>query len=398
MVPRTKVNYGFKNLTKAFFITEKKSNYKDKLILLLKDFLKQQNVLLTPSGRGGLYYLLKAIDRNKVIVPAYTCKVVVEAAILAGKEVAFVEIEKDGFNIDILNLKEVVDEDSIVIATHQFGIPCKIKDIAEICKQKKALLIEDVAAGFGSKANGKLVGSFSDAAFYSFDSSKLINVPMKGGFVTVKNPILFNKLCSVYLKEVYCMPWMHKVHLLFRGFILVVIENNFLYSLFYRLFFSLRNIFTLESPVLNLKRGEFYRYDFTNWQAYFALSQLKRINEIVEIRQEIYNKYISELKDCKEFKLPLRDNKKEWACIRFPIRVKGDKVAFYKQAVKRGVDFAFSFTFIAAPDSFKRAKRLADSVLDLPFYLKLRKREFLKVVSTLKTIDAEFLNENKKNN
>lgn len=394
MVPRTKVNYGFRNLIKAFFITEKKSNYKDKLILLLKDFLKQKNVLLTPSGRGGLYYLLKAIDRDKVIVPAYTCKVVVEAAILASKEVNFVEIEKDGFNIDVLNLKGVVDENSVVIATHQFGIPCKIREIAEICKQRKALLIEDVAAGFGSKANDRLVGNFGDAAFYSFDSSKLISVPLKGGFVTVKNSVLFNKLCSVYFKEVCNMPWMHKVRLLFRGFSLVVIENNFLYSLFYKLFFSLRKIFTLESPGLNLKVDEFYRYDFTNWQAYFALSQLRRIDEIVKIRQKIYDRYISELKDCKGFKLPLRDDKKEWACIRFPIRVKGDKLTFYEQAVKRGVDFAFSFTFIAAPDSFKRAKKIADSVLDLPFYLKLKKNEFSKVVSVLKEIDEKYSFEN----
>lgn len=78
---------------------------------------------------------------------------------------------------------------------------------------------------------------------------------------------------------------------------------------------------------------------------------------------------------CKTFKVPPPDSEQEWACIRFPLRIQGDKFAFYNRAVERGIDFAFSFAFIACPEEFRNALRLARSVLDLPFYEKLSERE-----------------------
>ena len=79
----------------------------------LAAYLGMANVCLTPSGRGALYFLLKTQDRTKVVVPAYTCSAVVQAAQLAGKEVRFVDAETDSFNVDVDALRQAVDEDSI---------------------------------------------------------------------------------------------------------------------------------------------------------------------------------------------------------------------------------------------------------------------------------------------
>lgn len=44
-------------------------------------------------------------------------------------------------------------------------------------------MIEDCAASLGTVYNGKLTGLFGNYAFFSFDSTKLVTVPSKGGFI-----------------------------------------------------------------------------------------------------------------------------------------------------------------------------------------------------------------------
>jgi dTDP-4-amino-4,6-dideoxygalactose transaminase len=61
---------------------------------------------------------------------------------------------------------------------------------------------------------------------------------------------------------------------------------------------------------------------------------------------------------------------------------------FYQKAVRLGVDFAFSFTFIASPKEYVLSHDLAASILDLPFYERLTSSEIDKVVAVLCEIDS----------
>jgi dTDP-4-amino-4,6-dideoxygalactose transaminase len=300
-----------------------------------------------------------------------------------------VEVEDDGFNMSVSEMEKLLDDRSAVVATHQFGIPCEIERIVEIARKKGALVIEDAAASMGSRVNGRLVGTFGDAAFYSFDSTKLITVPMKGGAVTARDSGLFERIRNVYSDEIRPMPPAHKMMLLAQAAVLNIIEQHSLYGLFHRLMFSSRGRFTTDGPGLNQELNEFYRYDLSNWQAYIASRQVCRIEEIIEARRRRYSRLLDGLDGCRAFEPPPRDKASEWACIRFPIRVRGDKIAYYNKAIRHGIDFAFSFTFIACPDSFSNAKRLADSVLDLPFYLKMSDDDLQRVVRVLKMLDEE---------
>ena len=123
MIPRTKVNYSAGELLHALFVSESAARHRDTLKARLRELFGFEHVLLTPSGRAALYFLLRALPQTRVIVPAYTCKAVVEAARLAEKDVVHVEIEPEGFNMDVRQLEPLLDNNCIVIATHQFGIP-----------------------------------------------------------------------------------------------------------------------------------------------------------------------------------------------------------------------------------------------------------------------------------
>lgn len=349
-----------------------------------------------PSGRGGLYAILRSIEQRRVIVPAYTCKAVVEASTLAGKRIEFVDAESDGFNIRTDDLEPMLGPDAAFIATHQFGIPCEIERISEMCRRKGSILIEDCAASLGTLANGKLTGTFGDAAFFSFDSTKLITVPLKGGFVITRSAELMDSIerfCAGHLRP---LPSSKKAKWLTMASILRTLENPILYQLFHNLMFRWRGRFTQDTPDLNVTLTPFYVHEMAEWQAAIAVKQIQMIDAIVEQRRQLYAEFRRDLSDCQSFSVPPEDPERQWCCIRFPIRVKGDKIRFYERASKLGVDFAFSFTFIACPHDCKNAHKLADAVLDIPYYSKLTAAERKAVVQVLKHLDTEMSHEDQR--
>lgn len=376
-------------MIRALFTKERHEQSKARLAGKLSELLDRPCVLLTPSGRAGLYFLLKCIDKPRVIVPAYTCKAVVEAARMAHKQIVFAENEEAGFNSPYVEYEKLVAPNCIVIATHQFGIPCDIERICALAESRGAMVIEDAAASLGSRVRGRLTGTFGVAAFFSFDSTKLINVPMKGGAVVTSDADLFERLQTCYQAETKPMPVGVKLKSVLKAGVLLLLESRFLYRLFHLGYFQLRGRFTDDGPELNCEKNEFYLYDLAEWQAEIALSQVQNITSIVSQRRSLYADFHQKLHGCRSFRLPPADKVGEWACIRFPLLVSQHKLQFYRKAVRRGVDFAFSFTFLGCPSEFTTARRVADQVVDIPFYLKLSRAEIARIVEVLREIDAE---------
>jgi len=389
MIPRVKVNYSLLSLIAALKAAVCGIDAKKNLIDGLRSLFGFSCILLTPSGRAGLYFILRALDKSRVLVPAYTCKAVVEAALLAGKEVVYIKSEDDGFNMDSEDIAAHVDNDSVVVATHQFGIPCKISRIVDIARSCGAFVIEDAAASFGTRIDGRLTGTFADAAFFSFDSTKTIHVPLKGGFVMTNRNDLYERIVQIYRDEILAMPVSVGVKYFLSGLAYLMLENQLLYKVFHLLNFQIRGRFTADSPDIDLKLSAFYRFDMSQWQAYLAWQQISNLHSIVKARKEQYADYRHRLKGCQSLLLPPEDSRCEWVCTRFPVRVRNDKMEFYMRSVRHGVDMAFSFTFIVAPEDFLYEHHVARQVLDLPYYFKLKLSEMDEVIRVCRLVDSE---------
>lgn len=387
MIPRTKVNYRLADLLRAGLVSEGGQTKRQALLRQLEALFGTPRILLTASGRGALYALLSCLPQRRVVLPAYTCKAVVEAVLLAGKEAIFAESEEDGFNMSPRSLGALLDADTILLATHQFGIPCDIRAMLGLAREAGAFIIEDAAASLGTKVDGQLTGTFGDAAFFSFDSTKLVNVPLKGGFLSIRDEVLFRRCAAFLDTRTRPMPARRRLNYQLLGAILVLLENPFLYRCFHNLKFRWRNRFTDDSANLNPTLGPFYIDRLAEWQAGMLLPQIQGLGEIIATRQRLYAEYLDKLQGVTGISLPPADARKEWAPIRFPIRVRGDKMAFYRQSVRRGVDHAFSFTFIACPADFAISHRLAASVLDIPFYHRLSTTELNQVVAVVRELD-----------
>ena len=144
-----------------------------------------------PSGRAGLRFILDALDLEpgaEVICSAFAYPVVPYLAHSLGYAVRFADCELDTLGMDPDALSQVIsDRTRVVIATHLYGVPCRIREIRDLAANHGATLIEDCAHCYGASVGGRAAGSFGGFGYFSFETSKPINT-MGGGIVTIRDP------------------------------------------------------------------------------------------------------------------------------------------------------------------------------------------------------------------
>jgi dTDP-4-amino-4,6-dideoxygalactose transaminase len=156
-------------------------------------FIGVPDAVTVPSGRAGLRFLFEGLDLKpgaEVICSAFGYPIVPFLVKSLGFDLKFADCEMQTLGTDPAALDAAISEQTAaVIVTHLYGIPCQIRELAEITKARGALLIEDCAHCYGASVGGRKAGAFGDAAYFSFETSKVINT-MGGGMVTVRNAAL----------------------------------------------------------------------------------------------------------------------------------------------------------------------------------------------------------------
>lgn len=150
------------------------------------------------NGTSALYAVLLALGCNGKLValPATICPSVVAAVFATGNTPYFVDIERTRFGLDPAALDSVLPKVSCVVAVHAFGIPCKIDAIAPLCRQHGVALIEDCAQAEGATYHGEPVGTFGDAAIFSYGAGKIISAG--GGGAATFDPVLGESIAREY--------------------------------------------------------------------------------------------------------------------------------------------------------------------------------------------------------
>jgi len=154
-----------------------------------------QAAFAVSSGRAALWIALRALrarhpDRNRVLLPAYTCPTVGRAVLAAGLEGLCVDVSPDDFNLDAERVERYLSEKVLaVIAAHMFGTPCDLARLTDACEQAGAVLIEDAAQACGARFSGRTVGSFGRLAVISLGRSKNLR-GAGGGVLLVNDPDL----------------------------------------------------------------------------------------------------------------------------------------------------------------------------------------------------------------
>src|SRR5258708_19507886 len=76
-----------------------------------------------------------------------------------------------------------------LVLQHTFGLPVDLDAALELTRRHGLALIEDCVHAMGATYDGRLVGSFGRAAFFSSEETKTISTTM-GGMVVTDDPEL----------------------------------------------------------------------------------------------------------------------------------------------------------------------------------------------------------------
>ena len=102
-------------------------------------------------------------------------------------EAVFIDTEYDTWNMDPEALQkafEIYPDVKLVVVAHLYGTPGKIEEIREICDRHGALIVEDAAESLGATYKGVQTGTFGDYNAISFNGNKIITGSAGGLFLT----------------------------------------------------------------------------------------------------------------------------------------------------------------------------------------------------------------------
>lgn len=157
---------------------------------LAKEY-KTKYAYFTGNATTALYLLFKSLNmqNKKILFPDITCMTPVNAAVYAGYEPVFCDVNRHDFTMNIQSLKDIIINENvgIVVPTHIYGHMCNMKEIYAICQKNNVIVVEDCAQTI-------TVSQYNDYAVTSFGHTKIIETEKGGGALFYNNINLKEKL------------------------------------------------------------------------------------------------------------------------------------------------------------------------------------------------------------
>jgi len=153
------------------------------------------------NGTAAIHLALEALGigpGDEVIVPTLTYVASVNTIIHAGATPVFVDSLENTLQMDMDDvIRKITPRTKAIMAVHLYGLPCDMDKLLAICRERNLLLVEDCAEAFGTYYKNQHVGTFGDAATFSFFGNKTITTG-EGGMVITKEDSILKK--AIHLK------------------------------------------------------------------------------------------------------------------------------------------------------------------------------------------------------
>jgi perosamine synthetase len=248
-----------KRVIDSTFLTESKLT--QEFEQLLSTYTGAKHVIAVANGSMALYASLLALGigpGDEVIVPNFTFVASCNAILLTGAKPVFCEVDPHTFCIDPACIEPLITVNTkAIMPVHLYGQSADMSALSRLAQAHGLRLIEDAAQGIGVQFEGQHVGLQSDLATISFYGNKTITCG-EGGIVMTQDKALADKV--------------------------------------YRLKNHGRS-----------KRGTFiheeigYNFSITEMQAAIGIAQMHKLPAIIERKQQIYDRYLTELSDLPDF-------------------------------------------------------------------------------------------------
>lgn len=238
----------------------------------LEKYLNVKHCVVFNSGTSALHAILLAYDitSGEVIVPSLSFISTANCVVLAGAKPVFAEIEDETFGLDPKDVEnKITNRTRAIIPMHYGGKVCKnIEVLREIADAHNLLLIEDNAESFGGKIRNKYAGTIGHSGMFSFCQNKIITTG-EGGAICTEDEQVHEKLLLI------------RSH----GRVEQLGTNYF------------SNIHEMDYIQVG------YNFRMPSMNAALGISQLKKIEKIIELRRDVGKYYDENLKNIPQIQI-----------------------------------------------------------------------------------------------
>lgn len=163
----------------------------------LKRFVGEGEVVALSAGTAAVHLALIACGvqtGDEVIVQSFTFCASSHPIAYLGATPVFVDSDPETWNMDPVLLEEAIKDriaktgkkPKAIVPVALYGMPYDCERIMEIANRYEIPVVEDAAEGFGSKFDGKVLGTFGKFGVLSFNGNKMITTS-GGGALVCKN-------------------------------------------------------------------------------------------------------------------------------------------------------------------------------------------------------------------
>jgi perosamine synthetase len=321
-------------------------SFVDQLESEFKQILDKKYAIAVSNGTTAIHLAYLGLDikqGDEIILPGFCFLAAANVALLVGAKPVFVEVDKDTWCIDVLDLKnKITSKTKAIVAVHNYGNICAMDEIMSIADCKGIPVIEDCAESLFSKYKGKQSGVFGLINTFSFQATKTITTG-EGGLVVTDDDAIAEKMM------------LYRSHGMNRQ----------------------KVIYWHELPGHNFR--------LTNLQAAIGVAQLEKIEEIIFQRKRVYHFYLRFLE--KQEGIILQKINDDIDPIVWAIAIKLEKKHFpqgrdavVKSLSEIGIEtrpafFASSLLDIYEKHHLTTCEEISKNVLSVPSYPTLKEEE-----------------------
>lgn len=317
-----------------------------------QNYFPEHQVTTFDSGRTSLHQILEAyknlqpdLKNTEILLAGHTCLVVSNAIIKSELTPKYIDFKPNSFQIDPQQIeKNITPKTKFILLQHTFGYIEDTESIQKIAKKHNLIIIEDLAHSFLSQKENILLGNFSDAAFLSFGSNKIISC-LRGGAIITKNQSLSDQL-KIQQQKLDELPTTETLKYHLKHVIFYISQPIYNFLKLGKIIMAITSKLRLIPKVISFSEKQAWvskipNYKISDSLAHIALKQLKHTNQNSQTRNQIANQYYQALHNHPKIKCYQPDQQS--APLFFPIIVNQNK-QIYTILKRHGVHLNLDWT------------------------------------------------------
>jgi dTDP-4-amino-4,6-dideoxygalactose transaminase len=165
-------------------------------------YLNAGHCVSVANGTDAIELALKALGvekGDKVATVANAGMYTTTSVLAIGATPVFMDVELQTHVVNLASVKQAIETGAkAVVVTHLYGLAVPdIKAIAEYCAAQNVPLLEDCAQAHGAERDGQRVGTFGDAASFSFYPTKNLGALGDGGAVVSNSQAIAQRVAQL---------------------------------------------------------------------------------------------------------------------------------------------------------------------------------------------------------